>query len=97
MTRATYTDIAQAVFAKDRKFIVVPPRDGDEGMTVYPPSTFLTDYGVDILLKDNTAKLWIDGFLVKTIRSIQDAEVIANAAIAELDKIQANQIAELEA
>lgn len=96
MTRATYTDIAHAVFAKERKFLVCPPREGEDGMTVYPPTTFLTDYGVDIILKDNTAKLWMDGFLVKTIRSIQDADVIATAAIAELDRIQAERKAELE-
>lgn len=97
MARATYTEIAEAVEAKGQKFIVVLPRDDEEGMTVYPPKTYLTDYGVDVLLMDNTANLWMDGYRIGKVKSIQNAELVADAIIAELEKVQADQIAELEA
>lgn len=96
MARATYTEIASAIFAKGKKFIVVPPRDEDEGMTVYPPRTYLTDYGVDVLLIGNTAEMWLDGYRVRKLKSIQNAELVADAIIAELEKVQAAQKAELE-
>lgn len=96
MARATYNDIALAVVNKGQKFIVVPPVDEDTALTVYPPSTYLTDYGIDVFLKANTAELWLDGYKVRKLNSIQDATAVADAIIEELEKIQADQKAELE-
>lgn len=96
MARATYEEIAEAVVRKELKFIVVPPFEEDMALTVYPPSTYLTDYGIDVFLKDNTAEFWLDGYKLRKLNSIQDATAVADAIIEELEKIQAVQKAEHE-
>lgn len=104
MTRATYHEIASIIVAKneglskDKKFIVCPPSatEPDEALTVYPPTSYYDDHGVDIFLKGNTAELFVDGYKVKKLDSIQDASVVASAIIAVHDEEQAARAKEHE-
>jgi hypothetical protein len=94
MTRATYTDIASAIFAKqdglkrDQKFIVVPPVEEDMALTVYPPTSYLQDYGIDVFLMGNTAELWQDGYKLRKLNSIQDATVVAEAILEAIENTE---------
>lgn len=94
MARATYEEIASAVVAKNEgltrnnKFIVVPPFEKDMALTVYPPKSYLQDYGIDVFLKENTAELWQDGYKLRKLNSIQDASKVADAIIEEIEKTE---------
>jgi hypothetical protein len=102
MTRATYHDIASIIITqneglpKDKKFIVCPPSEPDEALTVYPPTSYYDDHGVDIFLKGNTAELFVDGYKVKKLDSIQDAAAVATSIIDVLDEEQAARAKEHE-
>lgn len=100
MARATYSEIATVIVTKndglpkEKKFIVCPPAGPDEALTVYPPSSYYDDHGVDLFLSENTAELWIDGYKARKLHSIQDAHTVAAAIIIELDSIQAERAKE---
>lgn len=94
MARATYMDIATVIVTnneglpRNKKFIVCPPSNGEECLTVYPPTSYKQDYGIDVFLKDNTAELWQDGYKLSKLNSIQDASKVAAAIIAEIEKTE---------
>lgn len=100
MARATYSEIGMNIVTKneglprDKKFIVCPPSEPDEALTVYPPVSYYDDHGVDVFLSENTAEFWIDGFKVRKLNSIQDVDTVAEAITAELEKIQAERAKE---
>lgn len=102
MTRATYFEIGLAIVTKneglpkDKKFTVCPPGEPDEAMTVYPPKSYYDDYGVDVFIKDNTAEMFIDGYKMKRLNSIQDADAVAASIIEVLDQVQAERAKEFE-
>lgn len=102
MARATYTEIATIIVTKNdgliknKKFIVCPPSEPDEALTVYPPTSYHDDHGVDVFLKGNTAEFWIDGYKSRKLDSIQDANAVAEAVIAELEAIQTERAKEFE-
>lgn len=102
MTRATYSEIASIIVAKneglpkDKKFIVCPPSEQDEALTVYPPTSYYDDQGVDIFLTGNTAELFVDGYKVKRLDSIQDAAAVASSIISVLEEEQAARAKEHE-
>lgn len=92
MARATYTEIATVILEKQTgwkkkdKFIVIPPEQADMALTVYPPTSYNQDYGIDVYLSDNTAELWLDGYCIRKLNSIQDATKVAEIIIEELEK-----------
>lgn len=102
MARATYSEIAHVIVAKNeglpknKKFIVCPPSEPDEALTIYPPTSYYDDYGVDVFLKDNTAEMFIDGEKMGRLNSIQDADAVAASIIAVLDQVQADRAKEFE-
>lgn len=102
MARATYSEIAHVIVSKNEglkkseKFIVCPPSEPDEALTVYPPTSYHDDHGVDVFLKDNTAEMFMDTFKVRKLNSIQDAEDVAASIIAVLNEVQAERAKEFE-
>lgn len=96
MTRATYEDIALVIvtrneeLTRNKKFIVCPPSglEPDEALTVYPPRSFNTEYGIDVYLDGNTAELWLDGYRIRKLNSIQDANKVADVIIEEIEKTE---------
>jgi hypothetical protein len=102
MARATYSEIGMNIVTKneglpkDKKFIVCPPGEPDEAMTVYPPTSYHDDHGVDVFLKGNTAEMFIDGYKVLKLDSIQDVDVVAGEIIKVLETVQAERAKEFE-
>jgi hypothetical protein len=100
MTRATYTEIGFVIvtkndgLTKDKKFIVCPPSGPDEALTVYPPTSYYDDHGVDVFLAGNTAEFWIDGYKVLKLNSIQDVDAVAESIITILETIQTERAKE---
>lgn len=94
MARATYMEIATVIvtnndaLTKADKFIVCLPSSDEECLTVYPPTSYKQDYGIDIYLSDNTAEIWQDGYKIRKLNSIQDATVVADAIIEEIKKTE---------
>lgn len=96
MTRATYEDIALIIVTgnegkpRNKKFIVCPPSglEPDEALTVYPPRAYSTDFGIDVYLEGNTAELWQDGYKIRKLNSIQDANKVAAVIIEEIEKTE---------
>lgn len=96
MARATYEDLALIIVTsnegkpRNKKYIVCPPSatEPDEALTVYPPTSYRHDLGIDIYLDGNTAELWQDGYKIRKLKSIQDANAVANAIIEEIEKTE---------
>lgn len=95
MARATYEEISAALKEEFPKFIVAMPEEADECMTVYPPRTFHSDFGVDVWLEGNTAEFWMDGIKIRKLKTIQDAVVVARAITKELQADEDAYLAEI--
>lgn len=94
MTRATYADLALIIVTgnegkpRNKKYIVCPSSADDEAMTVYPPTSYRHDLGIDVYLEGNTAELWQDGYKIRKLNSIQDADAVAKVIIEEIEKTE---------
>lgn len=102
MARATYSEIAHSIvsknegLARDKKFIVAPPSEPDEALTVYPPSSYYDDHGVDVFLEGNKAEMFIDGYKVFKLNSIQNVEAIVDGIFKVLNTVQSERAKEFE-
>lgn len=102
MARATYSEIGMSIVTKneglpkDKKFIVCPPGEPDEALTVYPPSSYYDDHGVDVFLEGNKAEMFIDGYKVFKLNSIQDVDAIVDGIFNVLNTVQSERAKEFE-
>jgi hypothetical protein len=96
MARATYEDLALIIVTgnegkpRNKKYIVCPPSasEPDMALTVYPPTSYRHDLGIDVYFDGNTAELWQDGYKLRKLNSIQDADAVAKVIIEEIEKTE---------